>query len=102
MKKTATFVKTMSGFAGDAGLYKLSPKAKYTIWKGVKEIPRSTSYVIVSAVDVFGKPETYIFPASAKGCILNWGELSGSFKGGLDHKKALNDAGYEVTKGVIC
>jgi len=56
----------------------------------------STKYVIVSAASCFGMPETYIFPASAKGIIKSWDEMAGSFKGELNHYKALSYAGYEV------
>jgi hypothetical protein len=55
-------------------------------------------YVIVSAVVVeygYG-PETYIFPATATGTVADWGELSGSYRGGMDHAEALRGAGYVI------
>lgn len=45
---------------------------------------------------MFSGPETYIFPADKTGEIVNWSELDGSFKGGLDHEQALVNAGFEV------
>jgi len=53
--------------------------------------------VIVSAVVVFcSGPETYIFEADENGNVVNWTELEGSYKGGLCHRRALENAGYEV------
>lgn len=64
-------------------------------------------HVIVSAVvakgtafDIFDDKygpgaETFIFAADEKGNVTRWVELRGSFKGELDHDKALRNAGYE-------
>lgn len=49
-----------------------------------------TSHVVVSAVTVVGRPETFIFPSDPEGNVLDWGELEGSFQGGLDHEEAIN------------
>jgi hypothetical protein len=51
-------------------------------------------YVCVSAVMVLD-PETLIFPADEQGNITSFLDLDGSFKG-LDHERALRNAGYEV------
>jgi hypothetical protein len=86
-KKTARLVKVMDGYRGDARLYKLSPPLK------------GARHVIVSAVNaMYSGDETYIFKADAEGQITDWLEMEGSFKGGLDHEKALRGAGYEVVK----
>lgn len=54
-------------------------------------------YVVVSAADVpYSGPETYIFPSNEKGTILKYTELPGSFRGALDHARALRNAGYVV------
>lgn len=54
-------------------------------------------YVVVSATHaMFTGPETYIFPADEKGEVTGWGELPGSYKGGLNYKEALRGAGYDV------
>lgn len=54
-------------------------------------------YVITSAVSVLGKPETYIFPADKNGNIVGWSELCGSFKGDLNHQKAIDMFCSEMT-----
>lgn len=95
--KTAKFVRRAEGnWIGDARLYRLSEPVKFQNWRTGME--GSTSYVVVSAVDVprFG-PETYIFAAGADGASLeSVHELDGSFQGALDHRKALRDGGWEV------
>ena len=89
-KPTATFLRDLTG---TAKLYKLDTPVEY----GWNEPHGTTDHVVVSAAVVaFSGPETYIFPASEAGYILDWGELSGSYRGGLDHQAALAGAGYEV------
>jgi hypothetical protein len=90
MAKKATFVKNIEGWTADAKLYKVTPSVEHREGE-------LTAYVIVSAAVVpFSGPETYIFPANEDGDVLNWGELDGSYRGGLDHEEALRGAGYEV------
>ena len=85
MAGKAVYMQGVSGWRGDASLYKLDPPM------GDHE------YVIVSAVNAYGtEPETYIFPADEEGEATSMVELSGSYKGGLSHKQALENAGYEV------
>ena len=55
-----------------------------------------SGYVIVSAMAMYSGPETYIFPADEAGKVTDWGELDGSYRGGLDHDAALTGAGYTV------
>jgi len=80
----------LPGFRGNAQLWKLSEpiaennKAKY-------------EYVIVSAAEVpFSGPETYIFGSDKLGQISSWSELAGSYRGGMDHRKAIEGAGYTI------
>ena len=82
----ATFIRAVEGFRGDARLYRLTPTLD-----GCK-------FVIVSATSLpfIGGCETFIFPASSEGEVTNWGELDGSYKGGMDHIEALKRAGYSV------
>lgn len=76
----------LSGWTGEAKLYHLSEPLAGHQW------------VIVSATVAFSSgPETYIFGATPEGDVFNWGELPGSYRGGLDHAEALRGAGYEVT-----
>ena len=100
--KTATRIKEMTSWKGNAALYKLSePMDQERYDDDGNETVVKHAHVIVSAVRVEfegNKPETYIFGANEDGEIANWGELSGSFKGGLDHAKALKNAGYEIVE----
>lgn len=84
--KTATFLRAVESSRGEARLYRLSVPLE------------GAAHVIVSAVTVpyGGGPETYIFPATPEGDVRHWGELEGSYRGGLDHERALRNAGYEV------
>lgn len=98
--KTATFVRSLAGFTGDARLYMVSPAAEQRDWDGALEATHD--YVIVSATTVpFSGPETYIFPATPDGEVADWGELDGSYRGGLDHEEALRNAGYVVGGDVL-
>jgi len=100
MKKTALFIKIMgrSKFQGDARLYKVTPPMSYDMNYETNKYDKVTKYIIVSACDTFDEgPETFIFPSDSKGNVINWGELNGSYRGGLDHEKALRRAGYEIT-----
>lgn len=89
--KTARKIKDLAGFTGAAALYELSDFIEV---EGTDEI---FSHVVVSAtVAPYTGPETYIFPANADGKVEDWGELPGSYRGGLDHEQALRNAGYEI------
>lgn len=86
--KTASFIKKLDSFTGDAALYLLSePLVGYD--------GDSHDWVVVSATTVL-EPETYIFPSDGDGKVTNWGELDGSYRGGLSHSEALEGAGYKV------
>ena len=91
----ATLIKRLPSWQGDAALYRMEPPLD------------GNDYVVVSAVDLalrfptYGDPrpmqiETYIFAADESGEVEDYGELSGSLKGTLDHAEALRAAGYEV------
>ncbi len=83
--KKATWLGKLPGFAGEAGLYRLS-----TPLEGHK-------FVIVSAANVYGTgSETYIFGATEDGEIASWSELEGSQRGTLEHEVALAGAGYSI------
>lgn len=86
---------------GVARVYRCDPPMPWRKY-GVGE-DRTAEYVIVSAVPhvLVGDPETYIFPASIgpDGVdVDDWGELDGSYRGGMDHEEALRGAGYEVIR----
>ena len=52
--------------------------------------------IVSSVVAIFSGPETYIFGAKEDGEPADFSELEGSYRGGLDHKKALKNAGYSL------
>ena len=96
--KTATLVRNLK-WRGDARLYRLSEPVEYGYSYDGETLPK-TDHVVVSATVVgYGEgPETYIFPGAADSDEpLAWGEMDGSFKGGLDHAEALRGLGFEVT-----
>ena len=83
----ATLIKNLTGFRGDARLFQLDPPLD-----GIK-------YVVVSGIECAvdtGRPETYIFKANSRGEITDWCELDGSFRGAVDHARALKGAGYSI------
>jgi hypothetical protein len=96
---TATKIKDLDGFTGEAALFQLSPPLKRTDGWGDEAKEIDTEYVVVSAtVAMYSGPETYIFPADADGKVISYGELEGSYRGGLNMEAALEGAGYSVVK----
>lgn len=95
---TATFIKQRNG-TGEGRVYRLDPPMIERDYDGA--ITATHEYVWVSATSAMssfgGRPETYIFGSDADGEVTSWGELEGSFQGGLDHEEALRGAGYTVT-----
>lgn len=99
-ENTAAFVRTLTGFRGDARLYRVSPPMAGRSW--MSDETATHDYVVVSAADVmFSGPETYIFPADEDGNVVDWGEVDGSFRGALDHERALHEAGYTVVNADV-
>ena len=95
--KKAKFIEKKEDYAGNARLYECTPPMEWDYWDGKKDVKKKAKYVIVSAANVmYDGPETYIFPANKKGEVTNWGELEGSYKGGLSHRAALQGAGYDL------
>jgi|TARA_E500000331_G_scaffold348370_1_gene389881 hypothetical protein len=91
--KSAIAIKNVREAKGRACLYRLSePLAGY-------------EYVVVSAAkdarNDYGQVvgETFIFGSDESGRVKSFLELPGSYRGGLDHQKALNDAGYDINFG---
>lgn len=98
--KTATQVAgPLKNFRGDARVFKLSEPHAYES-EDDEKAPETYEHVLVSAAIVaFEGPETYIFGAKqvdGKWRVNNWVEMDGSFKGALDHEKALQNAGYKL------
>lgn len=78
------------GWKGLVRLYALSEPVEFD--------SLSVEYVVISAVVAqdSNEPETYIFPADTEGNVLSWLEMPGSFKGGLNHEKAIEEAGWKL------
>lgn len=78
-------IKKMDNFRGIAYLYELDkPHCGH-------------NYIVVSTSDVpFSGIETYIFPATKTGDIVDWGELDGSIRGTSSHTQVLNSVGYDI------
>ena len=94
--KMARFVRDLDGFTGHASLYELSEPAAY----GYGDDAGHTTFVVVSATNaIFSGPETYIFAADKKGKVKSWSEMEGSYRGDLDHAKALRGAGFTIEAG---
>ena len=82
----AKFIKDLNGFTGTAKLWELNPPFKKRI-----------KFVVTSATLVpFSGPETYVFQSDENGEVKKWTELSGSYRGGLDHGIAIRGLGYEA------
>lgn len=97
--KTATLLRQMVRSGGDVRLYRLSPPAAEAVWDNDTQdyTVKPVEFVVVSAAVIRNSgPETYIFASDESGNITDWVEMTGSFRGGLDHAKALRGAGYEV------
>jgi hypothetical protein len=71
-------------------------KSDQILWEVFPRI-QGHKYVITSATNVqFSGPETYMFAADEKGNIIDWSELPGSYRGGLDHKTCFESIGYST------
>ena len=71
---------------------------RQVLWEVFPRI-EGNKFVITSASNVpYSGPETYIFASDSEGKILDWSELPGSFRGSLEHKKCLENIGYQVNE----
>jgi hypothetical protein len=99
--KTAHHVRDLTE-DGSVALYRMSPpmlNERFDHETG-EYIETRDEYVVASAVTVFWSgPETYLFSADEDGEVTDWVELAGSFRGALDHAKALAGAGYVIAEG---
>jgi hypothetical protein len=88
--KAYLIIDNLRGFTGYAALYRLDPP--YLCNK----------YVVASAVEVLNVPETYLFVSDKNGKVRDFAELEGSFKGELNHQRALAGCGcgYDIVRKV--
>ena len=85
--KTATLIQdNLKGFNGHAALYQVNPPMAIYTWIGRHEQETMHDFVVVSSVHFHGTPETYIFPASDKGKVLDWVQMEGSARGIYSHE----------------
>ena len=90
IRKSAVAVKNVKEAKGRACLYKLSDPLmgyEYVVVSAAKDARDSHDQVV---------GETFIFGSDETGQVKSFLELPGSYRGGLDHQKALNDAGYDI------
>ena len=80
-KMKLTFVRELAGWTNDARLYKTDGEP---------------NHVIVSGAWAYSGPETYIFPANSAGQVTDWAEMEGSFRGEIDHERAIREAGWTL------
>lgn len=92
---------TFPGMKGDKLLLRMDPPlASSEFNPDTNEYePVAHEYVVSSATTVLGEPETYLFPATRDGEIVNWRELEGSQKGTLSHADVLAALGYAIEDG---
>jgi hypothetical protein len=99
--KTATFVRVVFASEGKhRELFRVDPPMAH---ESAPVCPRckhvnGSEYVVVSAVDAYSGPETFIFKSNEAGNIEDWLELPGSFAGDRDIDRALVGAGYTVVR----
>lgn len=66
------------------------------LWEVFPRI-EGNKFVITSISSVmFTGPETYVFPSNDKGEIVDWGELPGSYRGGMVHEECFKNIGYTI------
>jgi hypothetical protein len=94
--KIAKLIKDdLTGFRGHAALYQVNPPMVSRSWD---EPEKSHDFVIVSSSNVWGRPETYIFPATRDGKVIDWLEMDGSQKDVYSHNTVLWNAGYDIVR----
>ena len=93
IRKSAVAIKSVKEAKGRACLYRLSDPLmgyEYVVVSAAKDARDSHDQVV---------GETFIFGSDESGKVKSFLELPGSYRGGLDHQKALNDAGYDINFG---
>jgi len=93
IRKSAVAIKNVKEAKGRACLYRLSDPLmgyEYVVVSAAKDARDSHDQVV---------GETFIFGSDESGKVKSFLELPGSYRGGLDHQKALNDAGYDINFG---
>lgn len=100
----ALFVRKLTGFRGDAELFKLVPPMNHVHWDDSVEV---VEYVVVSAVVIpafasilKASCETKAFQCDETGRVTDWSELAG-IDGALDIDGVVVQMGYEVVRNLL-
>lgn len=95
--KSATLVKKLEQYHGDARLYRLAPSLEYSTMTDDEGLPvlQLTEYLVVSSLEDI-TVETLIFAAEADGDITDWTDLDGSVRGETTHARVLSSLGYNL------
>ena len=80
-------------------VFKLDPPLKSKDW----DTGEDNDYIFVMASGIHlafdhGGPETYIFPCTSEGGVIDYCELEGSKRGFCDPDKVITDLGYRIEK----
>ena len=94
-KRIARFVKRVPDMRGDVALYQLTVPLDERDFRG-RLVKRHRYVIVCSVMQPHTGMETYICPANEQGKQIGFGKLKGSYKGGMNRVKALQNAGYEV------
>lgn len=99
--KTATLVKVTEekNEAGEwKAVYRLEPPVTGNNGQPCEYVLCSAAYAPPFRNVLPAQRETYIFPCSVAGDVLDWEELPGSQRGTLEHAAALERAGYTIVE----
>lgn len=66
------------------------------LWEVLPRIDGNKYVITSTSSNMITGLETYMFAADEEGNIIDWGELEGSYRGSLDHKKCFQNIGYSV------
>lgn len=91
MKKAAYLFQIRTAHSVDARVFVVSPPLD-----GHQFVRVSASNFGATFLQDRSDPETYIFPCTPDGEVIDWAELDGSYRGGLSHARALEYAGYVI------
>lgn len=93
----ATIIKDVSDdYQGTATLYRVDPPMEYYDGRTDESRARAAFVVASAVVAPYTGPETYIFPTTEDGSPINYQELEGSYRGGLEPDEAIRNAGYRI------
>lgn len=88
--KTATcLIPVLPDWRSAAGLYRFDPPLR-------DDDDREVPLAVISATELYGDVETFIFASNERGEVSDWRELSGSQRGVYSAAAVLAELGYSV------